>query len=243
MKPPTAIRAICGRALPMEAEPPVATSPATTTAIIKERMAAMRQNDSFRLRRLRSAIISGSSAMNFLQSGPVLPNSRSTIQCRGRGPAARRATYPRLPLRRKRRGMKSECRSRGVGRFRAAWAHEKPRAAKPRGSISFRSADEPRTNLFRVAGLQSRAQDVAERSTGIGRTILVHRFLLFGHLERLDRQRDAARLAVEHGDAGIHLLAGGEPIGPLIAAVAGKLGAADEGGQVGVDDLHLQAGI
>src|SRR3954466_9391338 len=87
MKPPTAIRAICGRALPMEAEPPVARGPATTTAIIKERMAATRQNDSFRLRRLRSAIISGSNAMNFLQSGPVLPNARSTIRCRGQDPA------------------------------------------------------------------------------------------------------------------------------------------------------------
>ena len=53
----------------------------------------------------------------------------------------------------------------------------------------------------------------------------------------------AARLAVELGDARIDLLAGGETLGTLIATVASKLVTLDEGGEVGVDDLHFDAAI
>src|SRR5690606_32130748 len=54
---------------------------------------------------------------------------------------------------------------------------------------------------------------------------------------------DLAGLAVELGDAGVDLLAGGEALGPLLGAVAGEIGAADEGGQVGADDLHVEAAV
>src|SRR5690606_27321388 len=50
-------------------------------------------------------------------------------------------------------------------------------------------------------------------------------------------------LAVELGDARIDLLAGGETLGALVATVTGKLVALDEGGKVGVDDLHLDAAV
>ena len=52
---------------------------------------------------------------------------------------------------------------------------------------------------------------------------------------------DLAGAAVELGDAGVDLLADREALGPLVAAVAGKLAALDEGGEVGADDLHLEA--
>ena len=51
------------------------------------------------------------------------------------------------------------------------------------------------------------------------------------------------RLLVDVGDAGVDLLARGEAVGPLLGALARQLGAADEGGQVGIGDLHLDAGF
>ena len=47
--------------------------------------------------------------------------------------------------------------------------------------------------------------------------------------------------AVELGDAGVDLLADGEALGTLLGAVARELGALDEGGEVGADDLHVDA--
>src|SRR6478736_5598173 len=91
--------------------------------------------------------------------------------------------------------------------------------------------------------VQSRAQDVAERSARIAGSELRDGFLLFRDLEGLDREGHAARLAVELGDAGIDLLAGGETLGALVATVTSKLVALDEGGEVGVDDLHFDAAI
>src|SRR5687768_13361155 len=91
--------------------------------------------------------------------------------------------------------------------------------------------------------LKRGAEDVTQRGAGVGRAVLRHRLLLLGDLEGLDRQRHAARLAVELRHAGVDSLAGGKALGPLVAAVAGELGAADEGRQVGVDDLHLETGV
>ena len=50
-------------------------------------------------------------------------------------------------------------------------------------------------------------------------------------------------LAVELGDAGIDLLADLETLGALVVAVAREFVALDEGGELGVDDLHFDAGI
>ena len=54
---------------------------------------------------------------------------------------------------------------------------------------------------------------------------------------------DLAGAAVELGDAGIDLFADGEPVGPLVGAVAGEFGALDEGGQVGAGDLHVDPAV
>jgi MFS family permease len=74
-----------------------------------------------------------------------------------------------------------------------------------------------------VARLEGRAQDVAERSARVGRAELGHGFLLLGHFQRLDRHLHLAGLAVEHGDAGVELLAGGETLRTLVGAIAGEL--------------------
>ena len=75
-----------------------------------------------------------------------------------------------------------------------------------------------RENLF-LAVLQRRTQDVAERSAGVGRAVLGHRFLLLGDFQRLDRHRQLARLLVVGDDACIDLLADREALGALLVAV------------------------
>src|SRR5688500_6953316 len=67
------------------------------------------------------------------------------------------------------------------------------------------------------------AENVAQRCARIGRAVLGDRLLLLGHLQRLDRQRDLARLAVELGDAGVDLLTDLEAVGALVVTVAGEL--------------------
>ncbi len=49
------------------------------------------------------------------------------------------------------------------------------------------------------------------------------------------------RAAIELDDAGVDLLADGEAVRTLLGAVAGQLRALDEGGQLGADDLHVDA--
>src|SRR5205807_2687044 len=69
--------------------------------------------------------------------------------------------------------------------------------------------------LLRVgvaARLEGRAENVAQRSARIGRAVLGDRFLLLGHFQRLDRHRHLAGAAIEQGDAGVDLLADGEPL-------------------------------
>jgi hypothetical protein len=43
--------------------------------------------------------------------------------------------------------------------------------------------------------VERRAEDVAQRGTGVGAAVLFHGFLFFGDLARLDRQAQAAGLA------------------------------------------------
>ncbi len=86
----------------------------------------------------------------------------------------------------------------------------------PRGSLHaallFKSKRE---NLVVVAVLEGGAQDVAERSAGVGRTELCDGFLLFCDLESLDRQADLAVLLGEVDDAGVNNLTNLETLGAL----------------------------
>ncbi|EGE57140.1 hypothetical protein RHECNPAF_470013 [Rhizobium etli CNPAF512] len=98
--------------------------------------------------------------------------------------------------------------------------------------------------LFAAAVLQGCAQDVAERSARVGRTELSNGFLLFRNLQSLDGQHDLAVLLGEVGDAGVDDLADREALRTLLVAVAGEIGATDEGSDVlVVDELHFDAAI
>src|SRR6266702_3999332 len=97
--------------------------------------------------------------------------------------------------------------------------------------------------LVAAAVLERGAEDVAQRRPRIGGAVLRDGCLLFGNFQRLDRDLHLAGLLVELDHAGIDLLTDGEPFGALIVAVTGKLGALDEGGEVGARDLHLDAGF
>ena len=95
--------------------------------------------------------------------------------------------------------------------------HEKP-ARDGAGFILQR--DTPEKLLFlalRLTGAQRCAKDIAKRRAGIGGTVLGDGFLFFCNFERLDRYRDLARLAIEHGDASVHLFADSKTLGTLIA--------------------------
>jgi hypothetical protein len=68
----------------------------------------------------------------------------------------------------------------------------------------------------------------------------LHGFLLFGDLARLDREAEAAGLAVDVGDAHIDLVADREALGALLGR-SRQVGAADEGLHAFV--FHLDAAI
>src|SRR5690242_17125096 len=90
--------------------------------------------------------------------------------------------------------------------------------------------------------LERSAQDVAERSAGVGRTVLRHLLLLLGDLHRLDREVRLLR-TVEAGDHRVELLADLEALGALLVAVAAEIGALDEAHCAVVADLHVQARV
>src|SRR3954463_3502515 len=96
---------------------------------------------------------------------------------------------------------------------------------------------------FLTLALERMAENVAERGAGIRGAVLGDRLFLLGHFERLDRELHLRGAAVEQDDAGIDLLADLEAVGTLVVAVAGKLRALDEGGQIAADDLHVDAGL
>src|SRR5882757_2489955 len=95
-----------------------------------------------------------------------------------------------------------------------------------------------RQNLL-VAVLERGAENIAQRRSRIGGAVLRDGFLFFRDFERLDRDLHLAGLLVELDHPRIDLLTDGEPLGALIVAIAGELGALDEGGEVGTDDLHV----
>src|SRR4029450_419705 len=88
--------------------------------------------------------------------------------------------------------------------------------------------------------VSGRAEDIAKRRAGLGRAVLRYRLLLLGDLQRLDRNRDLARLGIDLGHDGIELLADAEAIGPLLRTVARQVGSADEGGEVVINELGLK---
>src|SRR5579864_9107483 len=118
---------------------------------------------------------------------------------------------------------------------------------KPGGLVFWaikRPIDSLFLGLFRFrlvfALFQRGAQNVAERSAGIGGAVLRERFLLLGDFERLDRDGNFVGLAVESGDAGIYFLAHGKAFGPLLAAIAREIRPLDEGREFGADDLDFK---
>jgi len=92
-----------------------------------------------------------------------------------------------------------------------------------------------------LALLDGGLEDVAERSTRVGRAILRNRHLLLGKLELLDRDRDAAGCLVDADNRGIDLVADVEALRPLLGTVSRQIGPLDEGRHIGADDLHLDA--
>src|SRR5262249_17353194 len=89
--------------------------------------------------------------------------------------------------------------------------------------------------------LERRAQKLSQGRAGTRRAILSDRFLLLGDFQRFDRNRHAARAAVEMGDASIDLFADGETVRTLLRAIARELRTLDEGGEFGASDLDLDA--
>src|SRR5215468_3589712 len=73
---------------------------------------------------------------------------------------------------------------------------------------------------------QGGAEDVAQAGARIGRAVFGHRLLVFVDLTRLDRERQLARLGIHRRDLGVDLLADGEAVGTLIAALARQVGLA-----------------
>src|SRR5580704_9250934 len=101
--------------------------------------------------------------------------------------------------------------------------------------------------LFLVALLtlaaQRSAEDVAQGGPRIRGAVLGDRLFLLGDFQRLDGDCGLVAAAVELHDARIDLLAHGEAVGALLGTIAGKLGALDEGGEFGADDLDVDAAL
>src|SRR5215207_7410247 len=89
--------------------------------------------------------------------------------------------------------------------------------------------------------LECGTENVAQRRARVGGAVLGNRLLLLRDFERLDRHLHLVGAAVELDHACINFLADREALGPLLAAVAGKLGPLDEGRELGTDDVHLEA--
>src|SRR5690606_12638952 len=70
-------------------------------------------------------------------------------------------------------------------------------------------------------------QDVAQRGARVGGAVLLHRLAVLFHFQRLDRQRQLARLAVDGDDLGVQLVADREAVRTLLVAVAGQFRLAD----------------
>src|SRR5437660_3020134 len=115
---------------------------------------------------------------------------------------------------------------------------EKKGPGRNRGPID---VDEKARGLLVGALLERGAQDIAQRRARIRGAVLRDGFLLFGDLERLDRDLHLAGLLVELDHPRVDLFADGKTLGALVVAIARQLGPLDEGGEVGAGDLDLDA--
>src|SRR5216684_476415 len=93
-----------------------------------------------------------------------------------------------------------------------------------------------------VLALQRRAEDVAEAGAAVRGAVLGHRLLLLLDLARLDREAELARRLVDRRHLGVDLLADGEAVGALLAAIARQVGFADKARHA-VPDGDLDAAI
>src|SRR5216684_1305633 len=93
-----------------------------------------------------------------------------------------------------------------------------------------------------VLALQRGAEDVTEAGARIGGAVIGHRLLLLLDLARLDREAELARRRVDRRHLGVDLLADGEAVGALLAAVARQIRLADEARHA-VADRDLDAAI
>src|SRR3546814_4076378 len=84
--------------------------------------------------------------------------------------------------------------------------------------------------------------DIAERRTRIRGTILCNSLLLFGNLQRLDREIGFLA-AVETDNHRIDLLAGLEAVGTLFVTVAAKIATLDEASCTVFTGLDFKAAI
>src|SRR6266481_2729664 len=91
--------------------------------------------------------------------------------------------------------------------------------------------------------LECSTENVAQRRPRIGGTVLRDGLLLFGNFQRLDRDLHLAGLLVELDHPRIDLFADGKTLGALVVAIAGQFRPLDEGGEVGADDLDLDAAL
>src|SRR5262249_23677397 len=100
--------------------------------------------------------------------------------------------------------------------------------------------------VFLAAGLlglgDGCTQDVTEAGAGIRRAELLEGLLVLLDLARLDGKAELAGLGVDDGDLGVDLVADGEAVRALLAALARQLGFADEA--LGpVAEGHLDAAL
>src|ERR1700687_3255051 len=116
-----------------------------------------------------------------------------------------------------------------------------PRMKKGPGRNRGRLMKTRTLRLLVGALLERGAEDVAQRRARIGGAVLRDGLLLFGDLERLDRDLHLAGLLVELDHPRIDLFAHRETLGALIGALARQFGPLDEGGEVGAGDLDLDA--
>src|SRR5688500_5250757 len=92
-----------------------------------------------------------------------------------------------------------------------------------------------------AGALQRGTENVAKRCSGVRGAVLSDGLFLLGDFQRLDRYRHFACAPVDLSYARIDLLPDLEALGALIAAVARKIRAPDEGFEVGADELHVDA--
>src|SRR5215212_3388703 len=116
-------------------------------------------------------------------------------------------------------------------------------AGQQRAPVVTGARESSRTieGLLVGALLERGAENVAQGCPGIGGAVLRDSLLLFGNFQRLDRDLHLAGLLVELDHPRIDLFADSETFGALIGALPREFRPFDEGGEVGADDLNVDA--